>query len=146
MSTKNKTIIVSGSHNHQRKFEDEREKMDNLMHIKQIYAENKLPNSSQIVVAEHLSQVKAPTQAEMSKPTIKRNSALSFTSDQQRKKERDLAKLGSTMRLLKAKEEFKAAKLASQKIIQDSSPVSIRRHLNPKVNIKSKPKLEPKTL
>ena len=82
MTTKNKTISVSGHYNHQKKFEGEREKMDNLMHIKQIYTEPKLPNSSQIVVAEHLSQVKAPTQAEMNKSTIKRNSALSFTSDQ----------------------------------------------------------------
>ena len=119
--------------------------MDNLMHIKQIYRENKLPNASQIVVAEHLSQVKAPTQAEMSKPAIKRNSALSFTSDQQRKKERNLAKLGSTMRLLKAREDVKAAKLARH-IADDSTPVSMKCNHNPKVNIKTKPKHEPKTL
>ena len=55
MSSMNKTIAVSGNYNHQRKFEEDREKMDSLMHIKQIYRENKLPNASQIVVAEHLS-------------------------------------------------------------------------------------------
>ena len=50
------------------------------------------------------------------------------------------------MRLLKAREDVKAAKLSARHITDDSAPVSIKRNISPKVNIKTKPKIEPKTL
>ena len=49
------------------------------------------------------------------------------------------------MRLLKAREDVKAAKLARHST-EDTAPVSMKCNHSPKVNIKTKPKPEPKTL